>query len=44
MSCSGFLLEVLAGTTSSFYFTDVDDVVAPEDRTRFAPNAEILNR
>ncbi|MGV9338135.1 SMI1/KNR4 family protein [Streptomyces sp. NPDC003688] len=44
VSCSEFLLEVLAGTTPSPYFTDVDDIVAPEDRTRFIPNAEILNR
>ncbi|MFD8914941.1 hypothetical protein [Streptomyces sp. NPDC059575] len=44
MSCGEFLLEVLTGTTPSPYFTDVDDIVAPEDRTRFIPNAEILNR
>ncbi|MFJ8864793.1 hypothetical protein ACIRD6_03410 [Streptomyces sp. NPDC102473] len=24
--------------------TDLDDIVAPEDRTRFAPNAQILSR
>ncbi|MET8813117.1 hypothetical protein ABZW47_14035 [Streptomyces sp. NPDC004549] len=44
MSCGEFLLEVLAGTTFSFYLTDVDDIVAPEDRTRLVPNAEVLNR
>ncbi|MGW4301057.1 hypothetical protein [Streptomyces sp. NPDC004376] len=44
MSYGEFLLEVLAGTTSSFHLTDVDDIVAPEDRTHLVPNAEILNR
>ncbi|MBN0048648.1 SMI1/KNR4 family protein [Streptomyces actuosus] len=44
MSCSQFLLEVVAGTTSSFYFTDLDDVVDPEDRNRFEPNSQIFNR
>jgi hypothetical protein len=42
MSCGQFLLEVLSGTTTSFYFTDLDDIVAPEDRSRFVPNARIL--
>jgi len=40
VSCSRFLLDVVAGTTTSFYFTELDDV-AP-GRTHFVPNAEIL--
>lgn len=44
MSCSQFLLEVVAGTTSSFYFTDLDDIVAPDDRNRFEPNSRILGQ
>lgn len=43
-SCSQFILEVVAGTTTSFYFTDHDDIVTPEARTRFSPNAEIFSR
>jgi hypothetical protein len=35
---------VVAGTTTSYYFTDHDDIVDPQDRTRFRPNAEILRR
>ncbi|MFE0460769.1 SMI1/KNR4 family protein [Kitasatospora sp. NPDC058965] len=42
VSCSRFLLDVVAGTTTSFYFTGLDDIVAPADRTRFAPNAEFF--
>ncbi|MFB7330759.1 SMI1/KNR4 family protein [Streptomyces adustus] len=44
VSCSRFLLDVVAGTTTSFYFTDLDDIVDPDHRTRFVPNAEILGR
>ncbi|MFF3412247.1 SMI1/KNR4 family protein [Streptomyces sp. NPDC002742] len=44
MSCSQFLLEVVAGTTTSFYFTDLDDIVTPDDRTRFEPNSRILSQ
>ncbi|WP_236560538.1 SMI1/KNR4 family protein [Streptomyces sp. F-3] len=44
MSCSQFLLEVVAGTTTSFYFTGINDIVDPEDRTRFIPNSQILKR
>ncbi|MCT9009002.1 SMI1/KNR4 family protein [Streptomyces rhizosphaerihabitans] len=44
MSCSQFLLEVVAGTTTSFYFTDLDDIVAPDDRNRFEPNSRILGQ
>ncbi|MFI9046114.1 hypothetical protein [Streptomyces sp. NPDC053427] len=44
MSCSQFLLEVMAGTTASFYFTDLDDIVDPEERTRFVPHAQILSQ
>ncbi|TPQ16538.1 hypothetical protein FGD71_041355 [Streptomyces sporangiiformans] len=40
VSCSQFLLDVVAGTTSSFYFTGLDDIIEPEDRFRFAPNSE----
>ncbi|MFD8788497.1 SMI1/KNR4 family protein [Kitasatospora sp. NPDC059599] len=40
--CSRFLLDVVAGTSPSFYFTDLDGIVAPEDRTRFTPTAQIL--
>lgn len=43
VSCSQFLHDVVAGTTTSFYFTDLDDVVDPEDRTRFAPTSQILS-
>lgn len=43
VSCSQFLLDVVAGTTTSVYFTDLDDVVDPEDRFRFAPNSQILS-
>ncbi|MGW0185069.1 SMI1/KNR4 family protein [Streptomyces sp. NPDC003362] len=42
--CGRFLLDVVAGTTTSYYFTDRDDVVDPEERTRFRPNAEIIRR
>ncbi|MFI2077228.1 SMI1/KNR4 family protein [Streptomyces triculaminicus] len=42
VSCSRFLLDVVAGTTTSFYFSDLDDMVDPERRYRFVPNAEIL--
>ncbi|MFJ8545801.1 SMI1/KNR4 family protein [Streptomyces sp. NPDC093586] len=44
ISCSQFLLEVVSGTTTSFYFTDLDEVVDPEDRNGFVPNARILGR
>ncbi|GGS74888.1 hypothetical protein GCM10010222_14940 [Streptomyces tanashiensis] len=43
-SCSRFLLDVVAGTTSSYYFTDLDDPVDQDERTSFAPNAQILGR
>ncbi|WP_405696508.1 hypothetical protein [Streptomyces sp. NBC_01185] len=44
VSCSPFLHDVVAGTTTSSYSTDLDDVVDPEDRTRFAPNSQILGQ
>ncbi|MGW0697214.1 hypothetical protein [Streptomyces sp. NBC_01578] len=44
VSCSQFLLDVVAGTTTSFCFTDLDDVVDADDRTRFAPNSQILSQ
>ncbi|MDN5381886.1 hypothetical protein QEP66_07175 [Streptomyces sp. LB8] len=44
MSCSQFLLEVMAGTTTSFHFTGIDDFVDPEDRNRFIPDSQILKR
>lgn len=44
VSCSQFLLDVMAGTTTSFYFTDLDDIVDPEDRNRFVPNSQILSQ
>ncbi|MFD3665739.1 SMI1/KNR4 family protein [Streptomyces sp. NPDC058659] len=43
-SCSQFVLDVVAGTTTSFYFTDIDEIVDPEDRARFLPLAQILNQ
>ncbi|WP_329182144.1 SMI1/KNR4 family protein (plasmid) [Streptomyces decoyicus] len=43
-SCSQFILDVVAGTTTSFHFTDLDDIVDPEDRTRFSPNSQILSQ
>ncbi|MFI0960969.1 SMI1/KNR4 family protein [Streptomyces sp. NPDC021080] len=43
MSCGQFLLEVVAGTTASFYFSGLDDIVEPGERGRFEPNARILN-
>jgi hypothetical protein len=42
-SCSRFVLDVVAGTTTSSYFTDLDDIVDPADRTRFSPNSQIIN-
>lgn len=42
VSCSRFLLDVVAGTTTSSYFTDLDDMVDPEDRHRFLPNSQLL--
>ncbi|WP_406502771.1 hypothetical protein [Streptomyces sp. NBC_01602] len=44
VSCSQFLLDVVVGTTTSFYSTDLDDVVDTDDRTRFAPNSQILSQ
>ncbi|MFE4328775.1 SMI1/KNR4 family protein [Streptomyces sp. NPDC056831] len=44
VSCSQFLLDVVAGMTTSFYFTDLDDIIGPEDRNRFAPNSQILSQ
>ncbi|MDX2560400.1 SMI1/KNR4 family protein [Streptomyces sp. TX20-6-3] len=38
-SCSEFLLGVVAGTTTSFYFDHTDDMVDPEDRYRFRPTS-----
>lgn len=38
-SCSQFLLEVVAGTTTSLYFSDHDDDIDPEDRFRFVPGS-----
>jgi hypothetical protein len=43
MSRSPFLLEVVAGTTTSFYFTDLDDTVAPDGGARFVPGARFLH-
>ncbi|MFE4654939.1 hypothetical protein [Streptomyces sp. NPDC056707] len=43
-SYSQVLLEVVAGTTTSFYFTDLDDIVDPADRTLFSPNSQILSQ
>ncbi|WP_351233332.1 SMI1/KNR4 family protein [Streptomyces sp. NPDC002133] len=43
-SCSQFLLDVVAGTTTSFYFTNLEDIVASEDRTCFSPNSQILSQ
>ncbi|MFK0215648.1 hypothetical protein [Streptomyces sp. NPDC090298] len=39
--CSRFLLDVVAGTTTSYYFTDLDELVTPAERTRFLPLARI---
>ncbi|WP_324614274.1 SMI1/KNR4 family protein [Streptomyces kebangsaanensis] len=44
VSCGQFLLDVVAGTTTSFHFTGLDDVVDPEDRSRFAPDSQILDQ
>ncbi|MFE4369773.1 SMI1/KNR4 family protein [Streptomyces sp. NPDC056835] len=44
VSCSQFLHDVVARTTTSFYFSNLDDIVDPEDRNRFAPNSQILNQ
>ncbi|MEU2238669.1 SMI1/KNR4 family protein [Streptomyces sp. NPDC018338] len=44
VSCSRFVHDVVAGTTTSYYFTDVDDLVDPEDRNRFLSHAQILDR
>ncbi|WP_051820032.1 SMI1/KNR4 family protein [Streptomyces flavochromogenes] len=38
-SCSQFLLDVVAGTSTSYYFADIDDMVDPEDRYRFMPTS-----
>ncbi|WP_328945765.1 SMI1/KNR4 family protein [Streptomyces sp. NBC_00250] len=43
VSCSRFLLDVVAGTTTSFYFTDIDEQVDPEDRYRFRPTSGFLH-
>ncbi|MEE1743300.1 SMI1/KNR4 family protein [Streptomyces sp. JV184] len=43
-SCSQFLLDVVAGTTTSFYFTDLGDIVDTADRTLFSPNSQILSQ
>ncbi|MEV6398886.1 SMI1/KNR4 family protein [Streptomyces sp. NPDC051907] len=43
-SCSQFLLDVVAGTTTSYYFADLDEVVDPDDRYRFIPHSEILSQ
>ncbi|MCZ4119827.1 hypothetical protein [Streptomyces sp. H39-S7] len=43
-SCSRFILDVVAGTSTSFYFTHLDDIVDPDDRTRFLPNSQVLIR
>ncbi|MDH2392692.1 hypothetical protein QCN29_28720 [Streptomyces sp. HNM0663] len=42
--CSRFLLDVVAGTSRSIYFTDLDDITDPQDRSRFVPNSEIFSR
>ncbi|WP_185909285.1 hypothetical protein [Streptomyces sp. WAC01280] len=44
VSCSRFVLDVVAGTSSSYYFADVDEMVDPEDRNRFRSHAQILDR
>ncbi|WP_371614232.1 SMI1/KNR4 family protein [Streptomyces sp. NBC_00454] len=42
-SCSRFILDVVAGTTTSTYFTDHEDTADPADRTCFRPNSHILS-
>ncbi|MFK4066445.1 SMI1/KNR4 family protein [Streptomyces sp. NPDC029674] len=42
MSCGEFLHDVVAGTTTSFYFTDPDEADDPEERLSFVPNSRIL--
>ncbi|MFF7749052.1 hypothetical protein ACFZCP_07295 [Streptomyces sp. NPDC007971] len=44
VSCSQFLLDVMTGTTSSFYFTDLEDDPASDDKPRFEPNSQILGQ
>ncbi|MFJ8662003.1 SMI1/KNR4 family protein [Streptomyces sp. NPDC093795] len=42
VSCSRYLLDVVSGTSTSFYYSDLDELVDPEERTRFVPNADVL--
>ncbi|GEB54737.1 SMI1/KNR4 family protein [Streptomyces gardneri] len=44
MSCSRFVLDVVAGTTTSYYFDDIDEIADPEERTLFLPTSRILSR
>ncbi|MFD3534404.1 SMI1/KNR4 family protein [Streptomyces sp. NPDC058664] len=40
VSCSRYLHDVVAGTSTSFHFGDLDEVVDPGDRARFVSYAE----
>ncbi|MDI3407505.1 SMI1/KNR4 family protein [Streptomyces cavernicola] len=43
LSCSRFLFEVVAGTSTSTYFCDLDASVTSEGRYRFRPNSQIFS-
>ncbi|MFF8835562.1 hypothetical protein [Streptomyces sp. NPDC015130] len=44
MSCSRFVHDLVAGTTTSFSFHGADELDAPEEMTRFRPASSIFGR